>query len=61
MDYDIRFIITTINVHVWCNQVTNNYTCNEYYTLQKRVVPFGNLDLMCLKGGAAFSERSWVG
>ena len=68
MDYDISFLInTSINVnndvHVWCNRGTDDFNCdfNKYNTLQKRVEPFDHLDLLCLKGEAAFSESSRVG
>ena len=68
MGYDISFLInTSINVnndvHVCCNRATNDFNCNfnKDNTLQKRVKPFDHLDLLCLKGGAAFSESCWVG
>ena len=68
MDYDISFLINiSINVnndvHVWCNTGMNDFSCNcnKYYALQKHVETFGQLDLLCLEGGAAFSESCWVG
>ena len=37
-----------------------NCNCNEYYTLQKRVVSFDLLNLLHLTGEADFSERCRV-